>query len=250
MRVAIGSLLFLAAPALAAAQAGTGQGLGAIRADMVLHRISVLAHDSMAGRDTPSPELEQAASWIAAELERFGVRGGAEGGGFVQRFPLVWRRLAATESTLQIEGEAALSFGTDVVWLGGGLPSGQVRGRSLVIQPGTDAILLRRRYVVRSSSCGRAPRRSRRCSRSCRSSSTRSFVISLLRSSSLQTSRTAHGAGTTPSRDVWRWPHRGWTLRLLQSCSGVPRHSHPCRTASKSVSRSRAKQLNAPTRRT
>lgn len=140
MRAAIGSLLFLAAPALAAAQTGTEQGRGAIRADMMLHRISVLAHDSMAGRDTPSPELEQAASWIAAELERFGVRGGAEGGGFVQRFPLLWRRLAATESTLQIEGEAALSFGTDVVWLGGGLPSGQVRGRSLVIQPGTDGI--------------------------------------------------------------------------------------------------------------
>lgn len=139
-RAAIGSLLLLAAPVLATAQADPEDGRGVIRADVVLHRISVLAHDSMGGRDTPSPELERAASWIAAELERFGVRGGAEGGGFVQRFPLLRRRLAATESTLQVEGETALSFGTDVVWLGGGIPAGAVQGRSLVIQPGMGGV--------------------------------------------------------------------------------------------------------------
>lgn len=51
-------------------------------------RIGVLAHDSMAGRATPSPELDAAAQWIASELQAMGLEGGAEDGGFIQRYSL------------------------------------------------------------------------------------------------------------------------------------------------------------------
>ncbi|MFQ5537705.1 MAG: M20/M25/M40 family metallo-hydrolase [Gemmatimonadota bacterium] len=51
-------------------------------------RVGVLAADSMRGRFTPSPELEKAARWIAAEFRAMGLRGGAEDGAFIQRYPL------------------------------------------------------------------------------------------------------------------------------------------------------------------
>jgi hypothetical protein len=49
-----------------------------------LLRVGILAHDSMAGRATPSPGLEAAAGYIASELERLGLRGGGDAGGFLQ----------------------------------------------------------------------------------------------------------------------------------------------------------------------
>ena len=56
-----------------------------ITADDVARRIGVIAHDSMRGRRTPSPELEATARWIAAELEAMGVRPGA-GDSFLQHY--------------------------------------------------------------------------------------------------------------------------------------------------------------------
>ena len=51
----------------------------------VARRIGVIAHDSMRGRRTPSPELEATARWIASELEAMGVRPGTDDG-FLQRY--------------------------------------------------------------------------------------------------------------------------------------------------------------------
>ena len=51
-------------------------------------RVGVIAHDSMGGRDTPSPGLEMTANWAASEFRRMGLRGGMPDGSFVQRYPL------------------------------------------------------------------------------------------------------------------------------------------------------------------
>ncbi|HWO88981.1 MAG TPA: M28 family peptidase [Gemmatimonadales bacterium] len=51
-------------------------------------RIGALAHDSMRGRDTPSPELESAARWIASEFRRFGLRPGGDSGTYLQRYSI------------------------------------------------------------------------------------------------------------------------------------------------------------------
>lgn len=59
-----------------------------ITADDYARRIGVLAHDSMRGRATPSPALEAAAEWIAAEFRSMGLEGGAADGGFIQRYDL------------------------------------------------------------------------------------------------------------------------------------------------------------------
>ena len=59
-----------------------------INAEDYARRIGVLAHDSMAGRRTPSPGLEAAAAWIASEFRSMGLRGGAADGGYIQRYDL------------------------------------------------------------------------------------------------------------------------------------------------------------------
>lgn len=61
-------------------------------ADMEL-RITLLADDSMMGRDTPSPELEKTAAYIASEFERIGLEAAGDAGGWLQRYPLPLRAL-------------------------------------------------------------------------------------------------------------------------------------------------------------
>ena len=51
-------------------------------------KISVIAHDSMGGRETPSPGLEMTAAWIASEFARLGLTPGGDDGGYVQRYAI------------------------------------------------------------------------------------------------------------------------------------------------------------------
>lgn len=89
------TLALLGAVALAAAStrcadAPTGPNTaaaGSITASDVVHRVGVLADDSMRGRWTPSPELEEVAAYIAGEFARAGLRGSAPDGGYVLRYP-------------------------------------------------------------------------------------------------------------------------------------------------------------------
>lgn len=89
---------FLALAALAcsepagslSAQSGTDAARSAAEtitaADLRL-RVGELAHDSMRGRDTPSPELEKTARHIAAHFETLGLLP-ADAGSFLQTYPL------------------------------------------------------------------------------------------------------------------------------------------------------------------
>ncbi len=51
-------------------------------------RVGVLAHDSMRGRPTPSPELDETARWVADEFRKFGLEPGGDDGTFIQRYPI------------------------------------------------------------------------------------------------------------------------------------------------------------------
>ena len=81
-------------------------------ADMI-DRIGVLAHDSMRGRNTPSPGLEMAARYIVREFRRMGLEGGAEGGEFIQRYPFPLLGLDTARTSLAITGLPALTYGAD-----------------------------------------------------------------------------------------------------------------------------------------
>jgi len=85
-----------------------------ITASDVIRRIGVLAHDSMRGRDTPSPELDKVAAWIASEFGRMGLEPGGDDGGFVQRYPLRRVQLDTQASGIRIQGGLTWQFGKDV----------------------------------------------------------------------------------------------------------------------------------------
>ncbi len=58
-----------------------------ITADSVLHHIRVIAHDSMAGRATPSPGLEKTARYVADQFRTFGLTPGGDRGSWLLRTP-------------------------------------------------------------------------------------------------------------------------------------------------------------------
>ena len=67
------------------------QAVSSITSEDIYSRIGVLAHDSMGGRDTPSPGLEMAASWAAEEFAAMGLEPGGEDGSFIQRYEMTPR---------------------------------------------------------------------------------------------------------------------------------------------------------------
>jgi len=96
-----------------------------------LHRhIEILAHDSMRGRATPSPELDLAAEYVAAEFRRIGLLPGAEEGAFVQRFPLGEIR---SELTVEYRGFGSWEAGVDLFQNEGGETNGPVSGPLVVV---------------------------------------------------------------------------------------------------------------------
>jgi hypothetical protein len=66
-----------------------------------LERIGVIAHDSMGGRNTPSPGLEKTAEYFASKYREWGVQPGGENGTYFQRYPLVRRHADQAASWLE-----------------------------------------------------------------------------------------------------------------------------------------------------
>lgn len=135
--------LALAACTNGRAQAGGGgvwRALGTITEADMRARITALAADSMRGRDTPGPELEKAARYIAGQFRRFGLEPGGPGREYLQRYPMTVRRVGAAPRILLAgpRGAARLEAGEGFallpqgpapdtsphpVWFAGGDPS-------------------------------------------------------------------------------------------------------------------------------
>ena len=81
------SILFaflIAAPVTAAAQNVTA-AVGTITPADVSRRVHIIAHDSMGGRDTPSPGLDKTAAYVGREFARLGLKPGGDSGTFPLR---------------------------------------------------------------------------------------------------------------------------------------------------------------------
>ena len=106
-RPALGLCLLAAACATAPQSLPPADPVGAaaagITAARVQRHIERLADDDLRGRDTPSPGLELAASYLATELERSGVQ--SAGVGYIQRFP--FERVGLDRARLRVEARTA-----------------------------------------------------------------------------------------------------------------------------------------------
>lgn len=91
-------------------------------ADMGRH-IGALAHDSMRGRDTPSPELEKAAVYLAARFEDMGLEPAGEDGTFIHRYDYELSRLVSEETRVRVQGQASSRYERDFFLVTGSQPS-------------------------------------------------------------------------------------------------------------------------------
>ena len=100
-----------AAPAAAPAAAPTGAGgdyagatvsaAATILSSDIRRHITFLASDELAGRDTPSPGLEAAATYLVEFLEEAGLDPAGDNGTFLQRFP--YTRTAMVTASRRVE---------------------------------------------------------------------------------------------------------------------------------------------------
>ncbi len=135
MRVALLLIAAAAVPAALAAQAPTtaAHAAASITPADVARRIGIIAHDSMGGRNTPSPGLEKTAQYIAAEFQRFGLMPGGDDGSFIQRYQLANARVDVAGSSVTPVAGTSWAAGRDaVVFVGATGPQG-VTGPAVVI---------------------------------------------------------------------------------------------------------------------
>ena len=144
-----------------------GRATALITPDEVRRHVFILADDSMRGRATPSPELEEAAQYIAAEFRMAGLRPSGDAGSYFQRYPMERVRVFPESSGVGVTGPNRLvwTYGKDyafpfndwadataegdvVVLLGSLAASAQfdttsLKGRVLLIPGGTGVNYLR-----------------------------------------------------------------------------------------------------------
>jgi hypothetical protein len=119
-------------------------------------KIEILAHDSMMGRDTPSPGLERAAAYVVGEFRRLGLQPAGELGTYVQRFGVSRWTVDTGSSSLELAAggaRARVAFGSDVRVIGGDVSGKPIGGGAvLVAGPLTPAVTaspgLRGRIVI------------------------------------------------------------------------------------------------------
>jgi hypothetical protein len=123
------------APTMIAAQTDQSieAAVGSITAEDVARRVHVLAADSMRGRNTPSPELETAAQYIAAEFQRFGLAPGGDNGTFLQRYPIAQVALDLENSHIRLSDGTIWRIGEQLL-VGGG--EGQATGVPYLLSGG------------------------------------------------------------------------------------------------------------------
>ena len=137
MRHASCVLSLILLPGLLAAQspATVQRAVQSITPDDIRRRIGIIADDSMRGRDTPSPELEKVAAYIASEFRRVGLKPGGDNGTFLQRYSLDRVQFVPESSVAFVHGggDASLVYGRDFVFSDHMFESGDYAGELVLL---------------------------------------------------------------------------------------------------------------------
>jgi hypothetical protein len=150
------------------AQAPVQRAAQTISPEDIRRRIGIIADDSMRGRDTPSPELDKVAQYIAGEYRRFGLKPGGDRGTFIQRYSLDRVKIVGDSSVAFVHGGpgATLKYGADFMFPDNGFDSGDYAG-DLVLVSGplsaatSDTATLAGKMVILTAQRLRGPDRER-----------------------------------------------------------------------------------------
>jgi hypothetical protein len=127
-----------AASVSAAIAPATVEAAKRITAEQLSRHLNVVASDAMAGRNTPSPGLDEAAKYIADQLKQFKVKPAGDGGTYFQRMSLR-RTEVDREKTQARVGERVFKVGEGFAPVGpnGGEAEGQIvyAGHGWVFKP-------------------------------------------------------------------------------------------------------------------
>lgn len=107
------------------------QAVTEIREQDLRDVVSVLAHDSMAGRDTPSPELDAAARYVASELASTGLD--PVFGEFVTTYSVEETVLDSAHTDVVFSDGDRLAFRRDIVPQGGATSPEGATGHIVVV---------------------------------------------------------------------------------------------------------------------
>jgi hypothetical protein len=153
------ALMSMSVPVLACAQsAELRRAAASISEADVRTRIGVIADDSMRGRNTPSPGLDNTARYIAGEFARLGLKPGGDSGRYLLSYPIVSKKLVPANSEVSFgevrttlsQGAALYVGATDagtsgeIVLVGGtvngdSLEVARLRDRVVIYVPPADA---------------------------------------------------------------------------------------------------------------
>lgn len=86
-----------------------------ITLDELKTHLTYLASDEMKGRDTGSPELNEAAEYIAGKLKEYGYKSLAEDGSYLQRFSIYRNKFDLSSFNMSFKGNLKTSFGEDIL---------------------------------------------------------------------------------------------------------------------------------------
>jgi hypothetical protein len=139
LTAAIAALLVVTTRLAAQAPEPAGRSAHAaetITAGDVAHRVGIIAHDSMLGRDTPSRGLELTAQYVADQFRQFGLKPGGEDGTWFQRYPITRRRLDLAKSNVMLEvGGVSITapFDRAARYVSGDIPGKSVSGPAVLV---------------------------------------------------------------------------------------------------------------------
>jgi peptidase M28-like protein len=128
--------IFAAAPLAAQSSGAPGDAAATITAPDVMRRVSIIADDSMMGRDTPSKGLELTAQYVAAEFRRAGLRPAGDSGGYIQRYGLIRWVVDTQTSAVELTAgpaRATARLGVDARYIDGGIPPEPIRGEVVLL---------------------------------------------------------------------------------------------------------------------
>jgi hypothetical protein len=139
-------LLLLSCAPLASASAQAARPSAHLAGDSLRVVVRALAHDSLAGRATPSPGLTKAAEYLADGFRRAGLVPGGPGESFLWSYPLAVTALEPGRAYIQAGGKRWI-YGYDWRWSGAAgsrPPVGTLRGRVLVVRGTLDSAAVAR----------------------------------------------------------------------------------------------------------